>query len=89
VIGALSTNFLSFVTARVLKGIGISMFPIEFSIIREDRLAIGQGIFSSTLSGGAVIGLIIGGGIVENYGWRAIFLFRSAARTPSSCSCCC
>ena len=79
VIGALSTNFLSLVTARVLKGIGISMFPIAFSIIRDkfppERLAIGQGIFSSTLSGGAVIGLIIGGGIVENYGWRAIFLF--------------
>jgi MFS family permease len=78
-IGALSTNFLSLVTARVLKGIGISMFPIAFSIIRDkfppERLAIGQGIFSSTLSGGAVIGLIIGGGIVENYGWRAIFLF--------------
>ena len=79
VVGALSTNFLSLVTARVLKGIGISMFPIAFSIIRDkfppERLAIGQGIFSSTLSGGAVIGLIIGGGIVENYGWRAIFLF--------------
>ena len=78
-IGALSTNFLSLVTARVLKGIGISMFPIAFSIIRDkfppERLAIGQGIFSSTLSGGAVIGLIIGGGIVESYGWRAIFLF--------------
>jgi MFS family permease len=78
-IGALSTNFLSLVTARVMKGVGISMFPIAFSIIRDkfpsERLAIGQGIFSSTLSGGAVIGLIIGGGIVESYGWRAIFLF--------------
>jgi MFS family permease len=78
-IGALSTNFLSLVTARVMKGIGISMFPIAFSIIRDkfppERLAIGQGIFSSTLSGGAVTGLIIGGGLVEGYGWRAIFLF--------------
>jgi predicted MFS family arabinose efflux permease len=27
------------------------------------------------LSGGAVIGLIIGGAIVESFGWRAIFLF--------------
>jgi MFS family permease len=78
-IGAFTTNFLTLVAARVMMGIGISIFPIAFSIIRDkfplEKLAIGQGIFSSTLSGGAVIGLIIGGGIVENYGWRAIFLF--------------
>ena len=78
-VGALSTNFLTLVAARVMFGIGISIFPITFSIIRDkfppEKLAIGQGIFSSTLSGGAVIGLIIGGGIVESYGWRAIFLF--------------
>jgi MFS family permease len=50
-------------------GIGISIFPIAFSIIRDkfppEKLAIGQGIFSSTLSGGGVIGLVIGGGIVK------------------------
>ena len=78
-VGALPTNFLSLLTARVMKGIGISMFPIAFSIIRDkfppEKLAIGQGIFSSTLSGGAVIGLLIGGGIVESYGWRGIFIF--------------
>jgi MFS family permease len=78
-IGAFTTNFLTLIAARVMMGIGISIFPIAFSIIRDkfppEKLAIGQGIFSSTLSGGAVIGLVIGGGIVENYGWRAIFLF--------------
>ncbi|MGH9987602.1 MAG: MFS transporter, partial [Nitrososphaeraceae archaeon] len=78
-LGATATNFFSLVTARVMKGIGISMFPIAFSIIRDkfppQKLAIAQGIFSSTLSGGAVIGLIIGGTIVESFGWRAIFLF--------------
>ena len=76
-LGAITTNFLSLITARVLQGIGISMFPIAFSILRDKfppkKLAIAQGIFSSTLSGGAVIGLIIGGSIVENFGWRATF----------------
>jgi MFS family permease len=54
------------------------MFPIAFSILRDKfpsaKLAIAQGIFSSTLSGGAVIGLIIGGVIVDGFGWRATFL---------------
>jgi MFS family permease len=78
-LGALATNFLSLVTARVIQGIGISMFPIAFSILRDkfppEKLAIAQGIFSSTLSGGAVIGLIIGGSIVDSFGWRATFAF--------------
>lgn len=78
-LGAIATNFPSLVAARVMKGVGISIFPVAFSIIRDkfppERLAIAQGIFSSTLSGGAVIGLIIGGSIVESFGWRAIFLF--------------
>jgi MFS family permease len=56
-LGATATNFFSLVIARVMKGIGISMFPIAFSIIRDkfppQKLAIAQGIFSSTLSGGA------------------------------------
>ena len=77
-LGSLAFNFLTLVTARAIQGIGISMFPIAFSILRDkfpsEKLAIAQGIFSSTLSGGAVIGLIIGGTIVQNFGWRAIFL---------------
>ncbi|MGC2426428.1 MAG: MFS transporter [Nitrososphaeraceae archaeon] len=77
-LGSLAFNFLTLVTARAIQGIGISMFPIAFSILRDkfpsEKLAIAQGIFSSTLSGGAVIGLIIGASIVEDFGWRAIFL---------------
>src|SRR6476659_8340114 len=78
-LGAISTNFLTFVIARVIQGIGISMFPIAFSILRDkfppEKLAIAQGIFSSTLSGGAVIGLIIGGSIVQSFGWCDKFNF--------------
>jgi MFS family permease len=78
-LGALATNFFSIVIARAIQGIGISMFPISFGIIRDkfapEKLAIAQGIFSSTLSGGAIIGLILGGSIIENFGWQATFLF--------------
>ena len=84
-LGALATNFLFLVTARVFQGIGISMFPIAFSILRDkfppEKLAIAQGIFSSTLSGGAVIGLIIGGSIVDSFGWRATFLLMMPIAT--------
>ena len=48
-LGGLSTNITFLVVARVIQGIGISMFPIAFGIIRDqfpkEKLAIGVGVF--------------------------------------------
>ena len=48
-VAALTTNFLMLVASRVMLGIGISMFPIAFSIIRDkfppEKFALGQAIF--------------------------------------------
>src|ERR687884_914859 len=79
--GILSGRFahnIEFLTAAtVAQGVGMSMFPIAFGIIREilpqKKLAIGQTIFSSTFSGGAVVGLIVGAAIIQNFGWQATF----------------
>jgi len=64
--------------SRAIQGIGISMFVIAFSIIRDqfprDKISIGQGIISSMFASGAVIGLLIGGIIISNFGWRATFV---------------
>ena len=64
--------------SRAIQGIGIAMFVIAFSIIRDqfprDRISIGQGIISSMFASGAVIGLLMGGFIISNFGWRATFL---------------
>ena len=69
--------YLLFVS-RAIQGIGISMFVIAFSIIRDqfprDKISIGQGIISSMFASGAVLGLLMGGFIVSNFGWRATFL---------------
>src|ERR671930_108727 len=65
------------IAARTAQGIGMAMFPIAFGIIREilpeKKLAIGQTIFSSTFSGGAVVGLVVGATIIQNFGWQATF----------------
>jgi MFS family permease len=64
--------------ARVIQGIGISMFPIAFGIIRDqlpkDKLAIGVGVFSSMFAAGSVVGLAVGGSIIQSFGWDATFL---------------
>jgi MFS family permease len=76
-LGGLSSNFTFLVVARVIQGIGISMFPIAFSIIRDqfprEKLAIGVGVFSSMFAAGSVVGLALGANIIENFGWRTTF----------------
>ena len=76
--GGLSINISFLLVARVIQGIGISMFPIAFGIIREqlpkEKLAIGIGLFSSMFAAGSVVGLAVGGTIIQSFGWHATFL---------------
>ena len=76
--GRFATNIEFMLAARVAQGVGMAMFPIAFGIIREvlpeKKLAIGQTIFTSTFSGGAVVGLVGGAIIIQNFGWQATFL---------------
>ena len=76
-LGGISSNITFLIVARVIQGIGISMFPIAFGIIRDqfpiDKLAIGVGVFSSMFAAGSVVGLALGANIIENFGWRTTF----------------
>ena len=70
-VAALSNNFTSLLIARVIQGIGVSIFPIALGIIRDtftpEKLAVAQGIISSMFSAGAVIGVAVGGIIIKNF----------------------
>ncbi|HMH10694.1 MAG TPA: MFS transporter, partial [Candidatus Nitrosopolaris rasttigaisensis] len=76
--GGVSTNISFLLIARIIQGIGISMFPIAFGIIRDqlpkEKLAIGVGVFSSMFAAGSVVGLAVGGSIIQSLGWHATFL---------------
>jgi len=70
-VAALSNNFTSVLIARVIQGIGVSIFPIALGIVRDtftpEKLAVAQGIISSMFSAGAVIGVAVGGIIIKNF----------------------
>jgi MFS family permease len=72
-----SSNIYFMLMARAIQGIGMSMFPIAFGIVRDkfprEKISIGQGVITSMFASGAVIGLAIGGIIIQNYGWRTTF----------------
>src|ERR671919_808795 len=76
-LGGLSSNITILIISRVIQGIGISMFPIAFGIVRDqfppEKLAIGVGIFSAMFAAGSVVGLAIGGSIIQYFGWRNTF----------------
>jgi MFS family permease len=77
VIGGFSSNITSLIAARIFQGIGIAMFPIAFGIIKDQfpkaKLAIAVGIFTSMSAAGSVVGLALGAGVIENFGWSATF----------------
>ena len=72
-----SNDIYVMIIARAIQGVGMSMFPIAFSIIRDqfprEKVSIAQGIITSMFATGAVIGLSIGGIIIEHFGWRMTF----------------
>ena len=72
-----ATNIYFMIISRAIQGIGMSSFPIAFSIVRDrfprEKMSIGNGVLSSMTAAGAVIGLIVGGSIIKDYGWQATF----------------
>lgn len=82
-LGGFTTNIYSMLTVRALQGVGISMFPIAFGIIRDqlpvNKLAIGQGLITSMFAAGSVMGLLFGGNIIHNFGWQFTFFFTIPA----------
>jgi MFS family permease len=77
-LGGLSNNIFMLIMSRIVQGIGLAMFPVAFAIIRDkfpqEKLSIGQGIFTAVFSAGAVIGLGLGATIVEYFSWHMTFL---------------
>ena len=61
----------------LIQGVGMSMFPIVFSIVKDhfqrEKMSIGQDIITSMVASGAVIGLTVGGIIIQNYGRTMTF----------------
>lgn len=70
-------SFPLLLLARAIQGIGMAMFSLAFSLIRESfppRLApTAQGIVSAMFGIGIIIALPVGAYIAQNYGWRATY----------------
>jgi MFS family permease len=76
-IAGFASDIYFMIFARAVQGIGMSMFPIAFGMIRDqfprEKISIGQGVITSMFASGAVLGLTVGGIIVQDYGWHNTF----------------
>jgi len=74
IFGGFATSLIEFILIRTFQGAGMAMFPIAFSLIRDEfppeEIPLAQGIVSATFAGGASLGLVIGAYISQNYGWE-------------------
>jgi MFS family permease len=75
--GAISTDIYSLLISRTVQGIGMSVFPIVFAIVQDqfprNKVSIAQGTLASMFAFGGVLGLLVGGNIIEHFGWRTTF----------------
>ncbi|WP_210798192.1 MFS transporter [Pseudoalteromonas ostreae] len=81
-LGALATTGIQLIFARILMGMFAAMFtPASLSMIHQlfnDKRTLGMAIalWSMSAAIGSAIGPIIGGGVIELFGWQTIFLIN-------------
>jgi MFS family permease len=76
-ISALSTSLLLLVVGRVIQGLAGAIFPLSFSIIRDefprDRIPSAIGMISMLMGIGSGLGIVLGGVIVEHLSIQWLF----------------
>jgi EmrB/QacA subfamily drug resistance transporter len=76
-LAAVSQSLAMLIAARVIQGVGGGIFPLAFSIARDEfpkeKVAGSIGLMSSILGVGGGIGLVVGAVIDEHLGWHWLF----------------
>jgi MFS family permease len=76
-ITSFSPNFTFMLVARIVQGIGISIVPLVFSLVREefprDKLPRAVGLLSGMNGAGLAVALPLGSLISNNYGWQGTY----------------
>ncbi|WP_338602612.1 MFS transporter [Sulfolobus tengchongensis] len=74
---AWSPNFVILLLSRSIQGIGLSINPLAYTILRERlsnrELPVAQGIIASTFAVGAAISIPIGSYIAQYYTWQVAY----------------
>ena len=85
-LAALSSTIALMTAARVIQGIGGAVFPLAFSIIRDEfpkeRIAQGIAMISALVGIGGGLGIVLSGPIVQHLDYHWLFWLPLAAIVP-------
>ena len=72
-----SPTFAFMVGARAFQGIGLTIFPLGMSLVREefprDMIPRAQGLLSAMFGAGFAVSIPLGGWVANSYGWRTTY----------------
>jgi EmrB/QacA subfamily drug resistance transporter len=75
---AAAWNIWSLIAFRAVQGAGGAVFPLSFSIIRDEfppeKVGVAIGLISATFGVGGGFGIVLSGLIVDNFSWRWLFV---------------
>jgi predicted MFS family arabinose efflux permease len=76
-ISSLATDLWAMILGRVLQGLGASVSPLAFGILRHRlapaRVSTAIGMLSAVLAVGGGLGTVLAGPIIDAFGWRGLF----------------
>ncbi len=88
VIAALASTMTLMIVARVIQGIGGAVFPLAFSIIRDEfpprRIAHGVAMISALVGIGGGLGIVLSGPITEQLNYHWLFWLPLLAVVPAA-----
>ena len=75
---AVAWDIWSLIAFRAVSGLGAAVFPLAFSIIRDEfppeKVGVGIGLVSAVFGVGGGFGIVLSGLIVDNASWRWLFI---------------
>ncbi len=85
---ALASTITLMIVARVIQGIGGAVFPLAFSIIRDEfpreRIAQGIAMISALVGIGGGLGIVLAGPITEQFNYHWLFWLPLLAIVPAA-----
>ena len=77
-LSALTDNFGLILLGRALQGLSAAVLPLSIGVLRESltekKLPMGVGLLTTALGAGAALGMALGGVIVDQLGWKWLFV---------------
>lgn len=87
ILSALTSEFALVMVGRSLQGLSVAVLPLSIGILREslpaNKVPVAVGLMTTAMSVGVVIGMVLGGVIVDHMNWHMLFVVSAVLLAAS------